>query len=463
MKLKPKILSTFFLFLIINLLIIKCAFHFLLKPIFIVDTKKHMIEYGKMMSKAVKEGKDYEGIAANARNDSYIQVVASQVRDGIFEFDGNPAIFVSDSDKEAFQKKMKHCAVGEELFYFTGKKKKGDLRLFYMLHPLPDHYILMSKGLGGMMQSGRILTRFSFYSVGVFALCILILCLYITNSIVKRLNVMCRITNKMAHLEFDEKLMFQTHDEIGELAASIDTMSDELKENIDEMNRELKRRKNLVRNVAHDIRTPLTIIRGYAENIGVLASEQRKIQRYSNIIVEECDRLNNMSNGMLALITSYSAGEYYKKEPCDTEEFFNAVLNRLIIMEREDMVQCSYDKAVILIARDLVEYALYNMLDNAVKYGEPNKPIYLIGEKGQKSYSFTVKNSGEPMSNEDIKYFWDALYKADRSRKRGGGYGIGLAIVKQMALFHRGNVRAWSEDGYNYFSFSISMEETDAG
>ena len=103
----------------------------------------------------------------------------------------------------------------------------------------------------------------------------------------------------MSQLDFSEKVNYRSNDEIGTLAESIDHLSDKLRENIEQMQRELERRKALIRNISHEIRTPVTTIRGYAENTQIVGPENKKIMHYSDIIIEECDALDDMVKEIL--------------------------------------------------------------------------------------------------------------------------------------------------------------------
>ena len=282
-----------------------------------------------------------------------------------------------------------------------------------------------------------------------------ILWLVMRRRMVQRLTDMSRITEKMTRLEFDEKVDYHASDELGVLAESIDRMSDRLQSSIDGMQTELTRRENLVRNLAHDIRTPLTVIRGYAESLTALYPEEERLERYLGVIVDECNRMTRMSEDMLEFFAIKDQKDYYTMELIDARELFGEFIRRLKNIHPRIMFLVDYDMCQFIASRELLERAIYNLMENAVKYGKQSGVVQLYGKKENEYYRFSVANEGEEIRGEDLAYIWDAFYKADKARKRGNGYGIGLSIVREIAVLHGGDVNAISRGGWTTFSFRI--------
>ena len=282
-----------------------------------------------------------------------------------------------------------------------------------------------------------------------------ILWLFLRQRTVNRLNDMSRITEKMARLEFDEKVDYHGRDELGVLAESIDRMSDKLQSSIDGMQKELTRRENLVRNLAHDVRTPLTVIRGYAESLTALHPEDERLKRYISVIIDECDRMTKMSEDLLEFIAIRDQEDYYTMELIDAKELFGEFVRRLNNIHPDIMFLIDYDQCQFVASWELLEQAVYNLMENAIKYGKQNGVVQLYGKKEDEYYRFSVANEGEGIQEEDLEYIWDAFYKGDKARKRGNGFGIGLSIVRDIAVMHSGDVDAISRGGWTTLSFRI--------
>lgn len=277
----------------------------------------------------------------------------------------------------------------------------------------------------------------------------------------RKLSDMSRITEKMSRLEFDEKVDYHKKDELGRLAESIDRMSDELRKSIDGMQTELTRRDNLVRNLTHDIRTPVTVIKGYAESLAAFYSEETRVNRYVDIIVDECDRLTKMVEDLLEFFAIRDKKDYYTMELIDTSDLFREFVKRLNNIHPAHVVMVDYDDCQIMVDRGLIERAVYNLMENAVKYRKGEGVIRFTGRKEEKFYCFSVANEGEGIDEKDLKYIWDAFYKADKSRKRDKGYGIGLSIVREVADFHGGNVEVSVKEGWTTLSFRVRLDNPE--
>ena len=221
---------------------------------------------------------------------------------------------------------------------------------------------------------------------------------------------------------------------------------------------ELSRRENLIRNLAHEIRTPVTVIKGYAESLAVLYPENKKIHNYTATIVEECDRLNEMSKNMLALCHIRGGADSYEKKEVAAQDLFEEFQARIrnSIPYRDIKLRC--DPADLNVNVFLIERAVYNLIANAIRYGDRDAPVTVTGEVRGDDYYFIVENDGPEIMEEDLAYIWDAFYKTDKSRKRSKGYGIGLAIVKETALLHGGSVHADSRDRHTTLAFSVRMD-----
>ncbi|MFU0828653.1 MAG: histidine kinase [Lachnoclostridium sp.] len=253
-------------------------------------------------------------------------------------------------------------------------------------------------------------------------------------------------------------LKLKRKDEFKDLANSISYMAGEMK-NLDDY------QKKFVANISHDFRSPLTSIKGYAEAMldGTIPYEMK--DKYLGIILFETERLNKLTNNLLALnsfdnhgtildIVSFDINSVIKK----TAESFEGACTKkkitlnLIFSSKETFVDADMDK---------IQQVLYNLLDNAIKFSHNNSSIKISTvEKGDKVF-VSVKDNGIGIPKDSIKKIWDRFYKTDASRgKDKKGTGLGLSIAKEIITAHNENINVISTEGVGTeFIFSLPRTE----
>ena len=139
----------------------------------------------------------------------------------------------------------------------------------------------------------------------------------------KPLEDMNQVTQQIARLNFQEYVRVDSEDELGTLAASINSMSDQLRENMEELQKELEFRKGMVRNLAHELKTPIAVIGGYAEYAAHIAENQpQKLPRYLEVISRESGRMNDMVQTFWICATTKIAGRVFSCRLFQRKSFF---------------------------------------------------------------------------------------------------------------------------------------------
>ena len=245
--------------------------------------------------------------------------------------------------------------------------------------------------------------------------------------------------------------------EYRDLSATISYMADEIGK-LDDY------QKKFVANISHDFRSPLTSIKGYAEAImdGTIPTDIQ--DKYLNIIVDETERLNKLTSGLLELnrfdtrsalldIVSFDINQIIKK----TAESFEGACRlkkitlNLVFYSTETYVDADIGK---------VQQVLYNLIDNAIKFSHNNAQIKVsTEEKGDKIF-VSVKDYGIGIPKDVIKKVWDRFYKTDASRgKDKKGTGLGLSITKEIIQTHNENINVISTEGVGT-EFIFSLKRT---
>ena len=231
--------------------------------------------------------------------------------------------------------------------------------------------------------------------------------------------------------------------ELDELNRTLDTTSEKLKKNREFQN-------ELLANVSHDLRTPLTMIKGYAEMIRDFSREDEKqCSEDVAIIVEETDRLTDLVNEIL---------EYSELQMSDKETVMNEVELSETVASVADSFEKLYSKEGYVFERSIgenicvmgnasrLQRAVYNLLDNAVRHAGEDKWIGITLKTDSLNAVIDISDHGSGIAPDELEHIWDRYY-TKRQRSGKGVSGLGLAIVKQTAAMHNGSCSAESVIG----------------
>ncbi len=262
----------------------------------------------------------------------------------------------------------------------------------------------------------------------------LIIGYFISKSISKPIVKMNEKAKKLANGNYD--FTFDNNSniyEIDELANTLNYAKKELAET-DEL------RRDLLANVSHDLKTPLTMIKGYAEMIRDLNSDNiEKRNANLNVIIEESERLNILVNDLLTLSKIQANKDVLEKEDFDIVELINNIIKRYSIYKDTEgyiFEVNTPDKVIVNADKKKIEQVIYNLINNAINYtGDDNKVI--INVLIDKNIRVEIKDTGKGIKKEDLPHIWDKYYHSKKKHKRNViGTGIGLSIVKTILESH---------------------------
>ena len=265
---------------------------------------------------------------------------------------------------------------------------------------------------------------------------ILILSAFITKPITK----MNKAANRVAQGRYDERLRVSRGDEIGELSNSFNLMADAIEEKIDELLQNAKQKEDFVANFAHELKTPLTSVIGYADRIYQKDLPPAQIKDAAWYILNEGLRLEALSLKLMDLIVLNR--QDFVLEEMSTKELMLDVAGSLkpILEEKEVQLHLKIQPSFIKVEYDLFKTLLFNLIDNAIKAG--GKRIEIIGKRNAKGYSISVSDNGSGMPLSELTRITEAFYTVDKSRsRRQHGAGIGLALVAKIAEIHGSSLK----------------------
>ena len=197
----------------------------------------------------------------------------------------------------------------------------------------------------------------------------------------------------------------------------------------------------LLRSISHDLRTPLTIIKSYAEMIRDLSGDNPvKRQAHTQVIVDESDRLSGLVSDMLDLSKLESGTLKLNISRFDMAETVKEIINRFAVYQHRDgyviTSQCE-EEAWVEADQLKISQVVYNLIGNAINYTGEDKTVHIAVHVQRGKVRFSVSDSGEGIPKEEIDRVWERYYKSSQRHKRAAvGTGIGLSIVKNILLLH---------------------------
>lgn len=265
-----------------------------------------------------------------------------------------------------------------------------------------------------------------------------------------------RIARSMALLDFSQKAAIDRTDEIGKLGRSINHLSDQLDAAITELNeknqqlqadvekeRQLdKMRKEFVSNVSHELKTPLSLILGYAEGLKEnVAQDAESRDYYSSVIIDEAEKMDRLVKDLLGLSQIESGVFQLRLELFDLSDLLNelyAKYQTLLAAKGVTVTISQPSPCPVYGDRMRVEQVLQNYLNNAIDHVDGQRGVQIrVTDTGSGAIRVSVFNSGHPIPPESLDKIWTSFYKVDKARTRErGGHGLGLSIVRAIQELH---------------------------
>ena len=261
-------------------------------------------------------------------------------------------------------------------------------------------------------------------------------------------------TQNIKEGNLDFTIEAENEDEIGELCRNFEQMRQRLKESTEEKISSEKENRILISNIAHDLKTPLTTIKGYAEGImDGIANTPEKQEKYIRTIYNKATEMDRLINE-LTLYSKIDTNRIpYNFKKINVEEYFSDCVEDIgLELEAADIGLAYYnyadEKTVIIADPEQLKRVLSNIVGNSVKYMNKQKGFINIRIKDVGDFiQVEIEDNGQGIPVKDLPYIFDRFYRSDASRNSGtGGSGIGLSIVKKIIEDHGGKIWATSKE-----------------
>ena len=263
----------------------------------------------------------------------------------------------------------------------------------------------------------------------------------------KPIDQLSQAARKMAQLDFSAPCEIHTNDEFGELSQSLNQMSQNLQQTLSQLQaanfqlekeveqerRLLEERKELVDNLSHEMKTPLGVIRAYAEGFQDEPDEKKR-QKYADVIIAEAERMSRLITTLLDLSALENGAAQLHAERFDFVEFVETVAGRLLIDVPDADYELQYglpeQPVYVEIDKGRMEQVLNNLFVNAKRNVRPGGVLNLSLKENNGTLDFSIFNQGQPIPQENLPKIWTKFYR-DRNSDYNGS-GLGLAIVSQI-------------------------------
>ena len=285
------------------------------------------------------------------------------------------------------------------------------------------------------VQRTLLVTAIAFSLVAAVAL------YFILSSIFKPLHIIAGASKKIAGGEFGERIIVSGNNELAQVAIDFNMMAERIENQMFSLEEEAKNKQQFVDNFAHEIRTPLTSIYGYAEYMQKVALNEEEVIDFASSIMDESRHMRNIANSLLELAT---LRDYVPEmDNINVENLFADIAQSMDIVTVIDTPHIT-----IRGQEDLIKSLLLNLCNNAKKAGSDF--VELAAVCLQDAIKITVTDNGCGIPTDQLQKIFEPFYRLDKARNRvlaSGGVGLGLTLCQRIAAVHGAKINILSQEG----------------
>lgn len=418
----------------------------------ITDNVKEQIQDIKEKNPENLENSGYLKKFNNSLASKYTFLVA--VKNGNIVFNGNDTEF--NNLKHILSEESIEVKNINETLYVSGKyqyliKKES---MTYSDNQTGSIYIV-SKISNVLPEVRKLVLGSCVFMVVVTVIAGAMLTIWIYKGILKPVTELKKAADNIAKGNLDFEVVQYKENEFGELSHAFEEMRKHLKESIEENIRSDEESKELISNISHDLKTPVTAIKGYAEGImdGV-ADSPEKMDKYIRTIYNKANDMDKLI-GELTIYSKIDNNKIpYNFVKLNLEEYFNDCVDEINTDLSARGIKLTYinyvDRDVLVIADpEQLKRVINNIISNSVKYMDKSERFIAIRIVDEDDFvRIEMEDNGKGIANDELQYIFERFYRTDSSRNSSqGGSGIGLAITKKIIEAHGGRIWATSKVG----------------
>lgn len=295
-------------------------------------------------------------------------------------------------------------------------------------------YVFLYTMLSSVNKNYHIISNQLLYIMVVIIILAIAISLFLAKVLSEPIVAITEKSKQLANGNYDVEFEHHGIKEIDELADTLNYLESEV-------SKADQYRRDLMANVSHDLKTPLTMIKAYAEMVrDITYKDKDKREANLNVIIEETDRLNVLVGDILSLSKLQNNTDTLELEVFDLHEEILGILKRyeyLIETEGYTINVNMPDEILIKADRNKINQVIYNLVNNAINYTGDDKTVTINIVEDKKEFLIEIKDSGKGIDKDKIEHIWDRYYKNEKNHKRNVvGTGLGLSIVKNILEIH---------------------------
>ncbi|MBJ8050601.1 HAMP domain-containing histidine kinase [Bacillus cereus] len=304
--------------------------------------------------------------------------------------------------------------------------------------------------------------KYSFLYFIFFLICTTTYFALMTKTMMKRLSEINENVKEISNGNLEIHIPISKNDEIGELAKNINRMVKSLNESIENERKSQEMKNEMISNISHDLKTPITSLIGYADLLSNnLDSNVEECDQYVNVIKRKSYDLKSQVDDLLDYCQIAYKEIELNKEVIDMKALIEQIMidfvpqldeaNMRFHILGEQRIHLEVD--IVLIVR-----LLENIINNSITYGREGKEILISISKRERNVEIEIKNFGHHIPKENLPYVFEKFYHGEKSRSAyTGGKGMGLAIAKSIAQLHKGDITVRSHVKETVFTVILSQ------
>lgn len=317
-----------------------------------------------------------------------------------------------------------------------------------------EGYLIASISMNQSKEIIALLNNFNQYIIIFTIIMVILVVINYSKTIIQPILQMKKGAQAIANQDFSQHITIHSRDELEELGDALNSISinlenkikvledfnDKLKQEYEERLEIEKNQKNLLMNISHDLKTPLTIIKGYLKAIkdGIYDKED-----HMDYVIESVDEISHTLNEMLELTKFNSKSYHLSLEQTDLTRMIYKTYNNIVHLSREKNQKVELDlldDVFVTIDKNAMKKVLENLCMNAIQYSPQHEKIMLRLCEVEEGFKFTIENQGISIPQKELKHVFDPFYRVDKSRNdQIKGNGLGLGIVKIILDNHHLN------------------------
>ena len=332
------------------------------------------------------------------------------------------------------------CQKGENYYLRT-------VSYLFVTADMNGYYIETQTNLQEIFQKRDDMTKMYHYIVLIVLICCAVLSFVISYLLTYRVRALSVTARAFAGGQMEERAKIRGTDEIAKLAIDFNQMADELQEKMEQLEEHVKSQEAFTAAFAHELKTPLTSIIGYAELLRSMSLSKEEELTAANYIFSQGKRLESLSYKLLELFVLQKGEISFL--PVNVGEAIEEVkqITAQGLQKKEVILEASFDEAVLLLEKDLFISLLVNLVDNAAKASQAGGHIRLTGKCEENRYAITVRDEGKGIPESEIKNILEPFYMVDKSRSRKeGGAGLGMTLCAEIVRLHHAEWKIESKE-----------------